>query len=111
VPESAKIFLDSLPAAADLVGRAEDLYFKAKTCAEPFSEMDQGHLAEALSGFRNADGGVLIYGLVASGGDRTKPDVVTKVERIRGVDLLNPRILGLIGQLVEPPVPNVHVVQ
>jgi hypothetical protein len=111
--ESSRIFLESLKAAADvtgLVGRAEDLYFEAKTCAEPFSETDQGHLAEALSGFANADGGVLIYGLVAAGGDRTKPDVVTKVERIRNVDLLNSRILGLIGQLVEPPVPNVQVV-
>jgi hypothetical protein len=111
--ESAKNFLESLRSAADvsgLVGRPEDLYFEAKTCAEPFSETDQGHLAEALSGFANADGGVLIYGLVAAGGDRTKPDVVTKVERIRNVDLLNSRILGLIGQLVEPPAPNVQVV-
>jgi Putative DNA-binding domain len=113
MPDSAQIFFDSLGAAADvpaLVGRAEDLYFEAKRCADLFSETDQEHLAEALAGFANADGGVLIYGLVAEGGDRDKPDIVTRVERVKKLDLTNSRILALVGQLVEPPVPNVQVV-
>lgn len=111
--ESAQVFFDSLKSAAyvaGLVGRAEDLYFEAKTCSDPFSEPDQFHLAEALSGFANADGGVLAYGLVAEGGDRAKPDVVTRVEHIKKLALLNSRLLALVGQLVEPPVPNVQVV-
>jgi hypothetical protein len=39
-----------------------------------------------------------------------KPDVVTRVEHIKELHLLNSRLLALIGQLVEPPVPNVQVV-
>ena len=73
--------MSSSAAVTALVGRAEDLYFDAKTCSVPFSAHDQQHLAEALSGFANADGGVLVYGLVARGGDRSKPDVVTAVRR------------------------------
>jgi hypothetical protein len=112
MPESAQLFLDSLKTAAnvtELVGKPEDLYFEAKTCSDPFSKPDQEHLAEALSGFANADGGVLIYGLVAQGGARDMPDAVTRVEQVKKLDLLTSRILGLLGFLVEPPVPNVQV--
>lgn len=112
--DTGRLFVDSLGTAADvaaLVSKAEDLYFEAKTCSEPFSEVDQGHLAEAVSGFANADGGVLIYGLVAAGGGRDTPDMVTRVEHVKKLDLVNSRVLSLIGQLVDPPVPNVQVVR
>jgi predicted HTH transcriptional regulator len=110
--ESAQVFFESLRTAGDvtgLLGRAEDLYFEAKTCSDPFPEPDQRHLAEALSGFANADGGVLVYGLVAAGGDRTTSDVVKRVEPIKSLKLLNSRLLALVGQLVEPPVAYVRV--
>lgn len=112
--DSAQAFLDSLQAAANitaLVGRPEDLYFEAKRCSVPMSDADKNHLAEALSGFANSDGGVMVYGLVASGGDKRigKPDVVTKVERIKQLSHLCAEVNTLVGQLVEPPAEGVQV--
>jgi hypothetical protein len=113
LPENAELFLKSLSTASavtELVGTAENLYFEAKRCSFPLSDTDKNHLAEALSGFANADGGVLIYGLVAKGGDRTTPDVVTSVEPISNASKLESDLLGLVGQVVQPPVENVNVI-
>ena len=110
--DSAQLFFESLDSAAavsNLVGRAEDLYFEAKTCSTPFSERDQKHLAEALSGFASADGGVLIYGLTARGGDASTPDVVTGVQPIENLSALHAHALALVGQIIEPPVDGVRV--
>jgi hypothetical protein len=112
VTQSAQLFFESLSSAAaitGLVGQAEDLYFDAKVCSVPLSEQDQKHLAEALSGFANADGGVLIYGLVAKGGDRSTPDVVTSVDPVKKLPALHAGLLSLVGQIVEPPVPGCRV--
>lgn len=103
--------LNETAAATGLVGRPEDLYFEAKRCSVPLSESDKDHLAEALSGFANGDGGTLVYGLVAAGGNRTKPDVVTGVDRIRKLSLLHGEVTSLVGQFTQPPVEAVQVVQ
>jgi hypothetical protein len=92
-----------------LVGRPEDLYFEAKTCSTPFSNDDKDNFAKALSGFANADGGVLVWGLQASGGDRTKPDVVTGVKPVSKLSAAHSELLSLVGQVVEPLVENVQV--
>jgi hypothetical protein len=110
--DNAETFFNSLPTFADvqaLVGRAEDLYFEAKKCSTPFSGDDKKHLAEGLSGFANSDGGVLVYGLVAKGGDRTTPDVVTGVEPLSDLAKAHSQVLSLIGQIVGPPVEGVQV--
>lgn len=110
--ETAQRFFESLSSTSSvtaLVGHAEDLYFDAKTCSVPFSAQDQQHFAEALSGFANADGGVLIYGLIAKGGDRSTPDVVTGVDPVKSLSLLQTEALSLVGQLVEPPVSGVRI--
>jgi hypothetical protein len=112
--ENTIAFLESLPTAAHvakLVGTAEHLYFEAKRCATPFSDFDKNHLSEALSGFANADGGTLIYGLVAKGGDRDKPDVVTSVDPLQKLSHAHSEVLALVGQLVQPPVEGVQVLQ
>jgi hypothetical protein len=92
-----------------LVGTAEHLYFEAKKCATPLSDVDKDHLSEALSGFANADGGTLIYGLVAKGGDRHKPDVVTRVDPLQRLSHTHSEVLSLVGQLVQAPVENVQI--
>jgi hypothetical protein len=110
--DNAQALLDSLSTFAEvqaLVGRPEDLYFEAKTCSTPFSERDKMHLAEALSGFANSDGGVLVYGLEAHGGDRTKPDVVTRVQPLSNLAKSHSEVLALVGQIVGPPVEGVQV--
>jgi hypothetical protein len=112
VAENAAILFESLETAAavaDLVGRHEDLYLEVKRCAVPFRDSDKDHLAKALSGFANSDGGVLIYGLVAQGGDTATPDVITKPSPLNDLALAQSGVLSLVGQLVEPPVPGVAV--
>lgn len=105
--DNAKSFFDSLGTSADieaLVGVPEDLYFEAKTCTVPFSRDDKENLAEALSGFANADGGVLVYGLVARGGDKGKPDAVERIQPVSDLTAAHSLVLGLLGQVVEPQV-------
>jgi len=95
-----------------LVGRSEDLYLEVKRCANPLAETDKHHLAEALSGFANADGGTLIYGLVASGGDKSRgiPDTIGRVESLASLETLRAEVSSLVGQVVQPPVESVQVV-
>jgi hypothetical protein len=110
--ESAQLLFNTLNNAAAvtaLVGRPEDLYLEAKTCTVPFNDSDKNKLAKVLSGFANADGGVLVYGLVAKGGDLDAPDRITKVDPVRKLDLALSQALSLVGQLVDPPVPGVVV--
>lgn len=113
---SAEEFLKTLPDSLSIsnlvtTGASETLHFDAKRCSVPFSSDDQDNLATALSGFANSDGGVLIYGLVAAGGDKTKgiPDVVTKPDPIKNLNHLESELNSLIGQLTEPPVSEVKV--
>jgi hypothetical protein len=112
--DNAQEFFDSLTNAAavtSLVGRPEDLYFEAKTCSTPLSNDDKDNFAKALSGFANADGGVLVWGLQASGGDRNKPDVVTGVKPVSKLSAAHSELLSLVGQVIEPLlVENVQVV-
>lgn len=110
--DNAQAFFNSLATFSDvqaLVGRAEDLYFEVKQCSTPLSGGDKRHLAEALSGFANSDGGVLVYGLVAKGGDRTTPDVVTNVRPVADLAKAHSEALSLVGQIVGPPVEGVQI--
>jgi hypothetical protein len=113
---SAEEFLKTLPDAAAVaalasVGASESLHFDAKRCAEPLNKDDKNNLAAALSGFANSDGGVLIYGLVAAGGDKGKgiPDVVTGVDPIKRLNSLTSELNSLVGQLTQPPVSNTRI--
>lgn len=111
--DRAQAFFESLSSAAavqSLVGEPENLYFDAKICAVPLSKEDKKHLAEGLSGFANSDGGVLVYGLVAKGGDQKTPDVVSSVKPVRKLKQLHAEVLSLVGQIVQPPVQKVQVV-
>jgi hypothetical protein len=110
--ENAKVLFDSLNTAAAisvLVGQQEDLYLEVKVRRTPLSDSYKDNLAEALSGFSNSEGGVLIYGLVARGGDRTTPDVITGVSPVEDASLTHSGILSLVGQLVEPPGQGISV--
>ncbi len=113
---SAEELLKTLPDSLSIsnlatTGASESLHFDAKRCSVPLSDDDKNNLATALSGFANSDGGVLIYGLVAAGGDKKKgiPDVVTKPEPIKNLNNLESELNSLVGQLTEPPVSEVKV--
>jgi hypothetical protein len=113
MPTNAEAFFLSLKKAADveqLIGTAEDLYFDAKTLAnESFSaSSDQGALSKTISAFSNADGGVIVYGLEAKK-DAHGRDVVQCAKPLGDPALVQSKILGLVGQLIQPPVESVLV--
>ncbi|HXA86131.1 MAG TPA: ATP-binding protein [Candidatus Dormibacteraeota bacterium] len=113
MPTNAEAFFRSLAKAADieqLIGTPEDLYFDAKTVVdESFkTDADKGPLAKAISAFANADGGVIIYGLEAKP-DKEGRDVVQAAKPLADPSLVQSKILGLVGQLLQPPVEGVLV--
>ncbi len=113
MPTNAETFFRSLAKASyieQLIGTAEDLYFDAKTLVnESFSaSSDQGSLAKAISSFANSDGGVIVYGLEAKK-DVQGRDVVQAAKPLADPALVQSRILGLVGQLLQPPVEGILV--
>jgi predicted HTH transcriptional regulator len=72
------------------------------------AESDKGALAKALSAFANADGGVIVYGLEAKR-DKEGRDVVRAKKPLKDAELVRSRVLGLVGQLVQPPVEGIEV--
>jgi predicted HTH transcriptional regulator len=110
---NAESFFQTLVKATDienLIGKSEDLYFDAKTLSNESlkADSDQGALAKAISAFANADGGVIVYGLEAKR-DAQSRDVVQAAKPISDPVLVQSRILGLVGQLLQPPVEGVRV--
>jgi predicted HTH transcriptional regulator len=113
LPTNAESFFQSLSTAPDieqLVGKSEDLYFDAKCVNnENFvSDPDKGPLAKAISAFANADGGVIVYGLEARR-DAEGKDVVQTTKPLEDVELVRSKVLGLAGQLTQPPVEGILV--
>jgi len=99
---SAEEFLKTLPESLSIsnlatIGASESLHFDAKRCSVPLTNDDKDNLATALSGFANSDGGVLIYGLVAAGGDKKRgiPDVVTKPDPIKNLNHLESELTSV----------------
>ena len=113
MPTNAEAFFRSLATAADieqLIGTAEDLYFDAKALSnESFAaSSNQGTLAKAISAFANADGGVIVYGLEAKK-DAQGRDVVQAAKPLADPALVQSKILGLVGQILQPPVEGILV--
>jgi hypothetical protein len=111
MPTNAEAFFRSLASAADieqLISTTEDLYFDAKTVNnETFkADSDQGALAKAISAFANSDGGVIVYGLEAKRDDQGR-DVVQAAKPLADPALVQSKILGLVGQLLQPPVEGI----
>lgn len=108
--DAARALYDSLTdpqAMMALVGRVEDLHFEAKRCPS-FDKRAKGYVSQALSGFANSDGGVLVLGLSTEhAGD--EPDVVTRTEPFEHFLKVASEIQLLMGDAVDPPVDGVLV--
>jgi hypothetical protein len=81
-------------------------------CKEwPSREDDaQRILAKALSGFANAGGGVLVLGVEARSQGHDDPDVVSALKPVRDRHLVKSRVLELAGQIAEPQITDLLVV-
>ncbi len=100
--------LDNVAAVLALLGEAEDAYLDCKEW--PARDDDaQKMLAKAACGLSNADGGVLVIGMKAESKPKDEPDVVTSAAPVDDTSLIKSRVLGLIGNILEPGVVGIEV--
>src|SRR5882762_2577439 len=86
-------------------GRTENEYLECKAPSSP--QLDKGlraQLAEALSGFSNSGGGVLLWGVATDRNTHTGQDVLTQVLPIGHCKRLGAEIDRVIPTLTSPPV-------
>jgi hypothetical protein len=102
--------LRSLAEIQALVGQSEDLHLDAKEW--PMRDDDaQRILAKALSGFSNADGGILVIGVEARSVNKGDPDVIQTLKPVADAIGVKTKIENLIGNLIEPPLPGIRVAE
>jgi len=93
-----------------LIGEPEDSHLDCKQW--PANEQDaQKMLAKAASGLTNADGGVLVIGMVAGSVRAGEPDVVTKAEPVLDTSVVRSKVLGIIHDLVEPGILGLEAIE
>jgi|GEM_PF-2943913 len=97
-------------ALGDLIGLPEtfQLEFKVKSDASTssLSKDDKRNLGKALSGFSNADGGILIFGVRTDkvGGE----DIATELVPIANVRAFQNEVNSLLGEYLRPANPNIE---
>lgn len=92
-----------------LIGQTEDLHLDCKEW--PSRDDDaQRILAKALSGFSNADGGILVIGVEARSPRKDEADTIQGLKPVADALAVKSRVENLIGNLVEPSLPGVRVV-
>jgi Putative DNA-binding domain len=110
-------FFESISTEADILhfraeGREEDLHLEFKRKANPgtgtVEEADREAFSEALSGFANADGGILIFG-VGTKKTRERPDRAAELKPIANVDRFRSGLMELVLQTVQPSVDGVRI--
>jgi hypothetical protein len=93
-----------------LIGQSEDVHFDCKEW--PTNEADaQKIFAKAACGLANAEGGVLVVGMRARAVSKDDPDIVDSAVPVVDTRAVKSRILDLTGQLVEPRIEGVQVVE
>src|SRR5438309_5007606 len=105
-PEPAR-FLRSLISSSPPTFETEWLDFKG---AEKLSDPDlKKAWSEALSGFANTQGGVLIFGIDARLDGETKIDAACGESLVADISACATRLQQLHGQATEPPVLGVEI--
>ena len=110
-------FFNSLQTEADLSpfcteAREEDLHLEFKSKADSrngdLGEGERKAFSKALSGFANADGGVLIFGVKTRKATDT-PDCASALHPIENVGQFRVRLLDSIIQATQPAVDGVRI--
>jgi hypothetical protein len=68
-----------------------------------------GKIAKALSAFSNVEGGVLVYGVVATAAKKGEQDRAQSIESFPMVEAVAADLERRINSLTDPPVPGVRV--
>lgn len=96
---------------AEAEEREEDLLLDFKTVegnAAPLKKSDRQTLAEALSGFANSDGGVIVWGVSCRSHGTTDPDTAKSLEPIQNLKLLVSNLQRDTPQIVSPGIIGVE---
>lgn len=111
------LFFDSLRTEADFErlrdeSREEDLHLEFKSKEDrsngKLSEGDRRRFSKAVSGFANADGGVLVFG-VKTRKTQDTPDRAAELLPVEHVGNFRVRLLDSLLQLTQPPVDGVRI--
>jgi hypothetical protein len=117
---SSRQFFDSIRNAPDPVKSIEALC----NAADPTYENDwiefkqdpgiagdslKGIWLEALSGFANSGGGVIVWGVVAKKDPATNTDFASATKPVKNPAAFKSRLIELQRQGTDPPVPNVEI--
>lgn len=111
--EPAQTLFDSLGSISDIHelidnGEAENLYLECKSPRSPSSpQVDRGlrcQLSEAISGFANSSGGVIIWGVATDNNSRPGLDILKQVESIGNIRMFAQRVDSAIAILALPSV-------
>jgi Schlafen, AlbA_2 len=86
-------------------GRTEDLHleFKRIISSDFTNENDRKHLAKAVSGFANAAGGLIVWGVITD----KRGESATGIDEIEGLSILRKKLEEFAGNWVSPPVDGV----
>jgi hypothetical protein len=109
--ELFETFMKEGPATISRVvaeGWQEGPQLEFKTANSPMTKDDRKNLAEALSGFANSDGGLVVWGISAKPSGCDEPDAAQEVRPIAKLSLFLSDLHRLTPQIVSPAIIGVE---
>jgi hypothetical protein len=113
--EPAKTLFDSISSYNKLEelindGQTETLYLEAKSPQHPsVGKGVKNHLADALSGFSNTEGGVMLFGVSTSNRFHSGVDSLVQIEPISNISNFARQIENIIPTLTAPNITRYEV--
>ncbi len=88
-------------------GESEGIYLECKSPTVPtLDKAKKVHLARALSGFSNTEGGIIIWGVSTTKHEHSTLDILSQIEEIGNCDNFSKQIESSIPTLTIPSITN-----
>lgn len=88
-------------------GVSETLHLDFKECHHKFNSDELGYYARALSGFANAEGGILVWGVECKSSSSEDPDITKKATPIDGLKAFVNLLEGKTDEYLQPGINGV----
>ena len=86
-----------------------DFKRRAPSATFKLQPADRSVLAKAFSGFANVEGGVLVFGVHATGSSKSLPDHVVAIESVEDLSKFSNEVDRNVKTLTDPPIAGVTV--